>query len=405
MSAACQQPPCPGRVGVANLAGGRGARLDELETQRSEGRSHSRGHRRQIGRQAGLSISLRRREEQLELASRADQRRNARGHRGVAAQAATEQRAPRESDGHTGRQLVQLHRRVLGGAKEEHRVRQATAAGRAECAPGRLGHRRRISIETEDERGRLHDRGRQDRATVTGADVDRHSLVASNDLGELTDVHLEEATPDDLLQHAGRITRSVNSASFGCSAFTGRSVSRGVTVVSDAPAVDDLTARRILEGVHARNGQQLFGFARRLGLTDDEADDVTQEALLRLWRALRGTAVIDDPAAWAFRATYRLAMDRHRLARRWQALAGVLRGAESEAAGLAEPPAGADELIAVWTEVDRLPVRQRQVLYLHYRADLTFEAIGTVLAIEPSSARGHASRGVARLRERLAGGG
>ncbi|MBI3751724.1 MAG: sigma-70 family RNA polymerase sigma factor [Chloroflexi bacterium] len=173
-----------------------------------------------------------------------------------------------------------------------------------------------------------------------------------------------------------------------------------MTVVSDARAIDDLEARRVLEDVHARSSQQLFGFARRLGLTDDEAAEVVQEALLRLWRTLRRGATIDDPRAWTFRTTYRLAMDRHRLRRRWAGFVEGLGG--SDTARLDSiPTSSPDELIAVWAEVNRLPPRQRQVLYLHYRADLTFEAIGRVLGLEASSARGHAARAIARLRDRL----
>jgi RNA polymerase sigma factor (sigma-70 family) len=201
-----------------------------------------------------------------------------------------------------------------------------------------------------------------------------------------------------------RIRVSVNVVGSGCSALADASVSRGVTVVSDAPAVEDRTAKRILEDVHARTGQQLFGFARRLGLTDDEAEEVVQEALLRLWRALRGRTIIDDPAAWTFRATYRLAMDRHRGRRRWQAFLAAVRPTSSEAEGRAAMSAVRDELLSVWSEVDRLPARQRHVVYLHYHADLSFETIGRVLGIRASSARADASRGVATLRERLAGG-
>ncbi len=65
--------------------------------------------------------------------------------------------------------------------------------------------------------------------------------------------------------------------------------------------------------------------------------------------------------------------------------------------------ADADALIAVWTEVDRLPERQRAVFYLRYRADLAFDDIGEILGIDASSARGNASRGLATLRSRLAG--
>ena len=93
--------------------------------------------------------------------------------------------------------------------------------------------------------------------------------------------------------------------------------------------------RRTVEDVHARYGQQLWGFARRLGLADDEANDVVQEALLRLWRAVGAGRPVEQPAAWAFRTTYRLAMDRHRLRRRWQAYVDAHR---LNARGLIERP-------------------------------------------------------------------
>jgi RNA polymerase sigma factor (sigma-70 family) len=158
----------------------------------------------------------------------------------------------------------------------------------------------------------------------------------------------------------------------------------------------DRAARQVVEALHATSAQQLFGFARRLGLLDEEADEVVQEAMFRLWRTLeRGTAV-EAPGAWAFRTTYRLAMDRHRVHRRWRDF--VDRYVPQPSKELVS----ADELLAVWGEVDRLPSRQRAVLYLRYRADLTFEVIGQVLGIDPGSARSNASRGIATLRARLA---
>ena len=41
---------------------------------------------------------------------------------------------------------------------------------------------------------------------------------------------------------------------------------------------------RLVEELQEQRGQALFGFARRLGLTDDQAADAVQETLLRLWR-------------------------------------------------------------------------------------------------------------------------
>jgi RNA polymerase sigma factor (sigma-70 family) len=154
--------------------------------------------------------------------------------------------------------------------------------------------------------------------------------------------------------------------------------------------------QEVVVDVQARSGQALFGYARRLGLSDEQATDAVQEGLVRLWRELRRGTQLERPEAWTFRAVHHLAMDQHRLRRRVEGLAESLRRAASE------PPRDAVDRIAVWSEVDRLPSRQRQVLYLRYRADLTFDDVAAVLGISAGAARSHASRGVEQLRSRFA---
>jgi RNA polymerase sigma factor (sigma-70 family) len=155
----------------------------------------------------------------------------------------------------------------------------------------------------------------------------------------------------------------------------------------------------IVADVQERHGQALFGYARRLGLSDEQAADAVQEALVRLWRELRGSGSIESPTAWTFRTVHHLAMDQHRLRRRIEALTVALgRRTDPE-------PREAVDRIAVWGEVDRLPSRQRQVLYLHYRADLSFDEVGAVLGITAGAARSHASRGIEELRTRFSAGG
>lgn len=143
------------------------------------------------------------------------------------------------------------------------------------------------------------------------------------------------------------------------------------------------------------DGQALFGFVRRLGLTDDQADDVVQEVLARLLAELGRGILVVNPRSWAFQSVYRLAMDQHRLRRR---VAGLV----DRLGSMSPRSMSADDRIVVWGEVDRLPVRQRQVLYLRYRADLTHDEIGQVLGISSSASRSHATQAIATLRARLA---
>lgn len=167
-------------------------------------------------------------------------------------------------------------------------------------------------------------------------------------------------------------------------------------------SVPDAGSERTVHLLYQRRSQEMFGFARRLGLGDEEASDAVQETMLRLWRELDSGAQIVDPDAWAFRTLYRLGIDSHRLTRRLQGL--VERMGDGLAGGRAHldgDPARRVEVDAVWQAVDRLPERQRAVLYLRYRADLPYERIGLALGITPGAARGHASTGLGTLRRRL----
>ena len=163
-------------------------------------------------------------------------------------------------------------------------------------------------------------------------------------------------------------------------------------------ALDTDSLEWIVLDLERQHGQALFGFVRRLGLSDAQAADSVQEVLLRLWSELKAGRSIEQPKAWAFRAIYRLAMDQHRLQRRIGAIAERL-GRSDEARDDATRDAG--DRVAVWAEVARLPERQRHVLYLRYRADLTFEQVGAVMGITASAARSHATQATATLRRRL----
>ena len=161
----------------------------------------------------------------------------------------------------------------------------------------------------------------------------------------------------------------------------------------DASAVETAIATAWLADGDA---QALFGFVRRLGLSDEQADDAVQEVFTRLLAEHRSGIVIANPRAWAYRSIYRLAMDQHRVRTRLRTVIAAL--------GLRSQRRSVDDTdrIAVWGEVDRLPLRQRQVVYLRYRSDLEYQEIGQALGITPSAARSHATQAMASLRTRLA---
>lgn len=174
-------------------------------------------------------------------------------------------------------------------------------------------------------------------------------------------------------------------------------LSRGADASGERLATATHVPALVVAWLEDGDAQALFGFVRRLGLSDEQADDAVQEVITRLLTEHRRGVAIIDPRSWAYRAIYRLAMDQHRFRTRLHAVVGALgrRGERREVDDT--------DRIAVWSEVDRLPVRQRQVIYLRYRSDLGYQDIGHVLGITASAARSHATQAMATLRTTLAG--
>jgi RNA polymerase sigma-70 factor (ECF subfamily) len=104
----------------------------------------------------------------------------------------------------------------------------------------------------------------------------------------------------------------------------------------------------------------------------DQAEDVAQETFVRAlvrWPRIGGYEV---PEAWVRQVALRLAIDSGRRFRR-----GIKTSVRLAAQRHAALP-GPDDSIAftaLGTALRRLPVREREVLALHYLADLPVEAI------------------------------
>ena len=165
----------------------------------------------------------------------------------------------------------------------------------------------------------------------------------------------------------------------------------GATDAGDSPHAR--RADRVVREVDQDHGQGLLGLAIRSGLAHDAAEDAVQEALFRLWQEVRKGVDIINPRAWAFRTLYRIAMDEHRTRRR----AGDIVARLSTRSWKTLDPDIAQR-ISVWKLVDQLPTRQRQVLYLRFKADLSFDQIAATLGITASAARAHATFAATPLR-------
>jgi RNA polymerase sigma factor (sigma-70 family) len=144
--------------------------------------------------------------------------------------------------------------------------------------------------------------------------------------------------------------------------------------------------------VFARERPRLLGLARRVLADAAEAEDVVQEAWLRLAGA---DAEIDSVPAWLTTVTTRLCLDR--LRRRTP-----VPVSDIEVAELADDPADdvalADTVgVALQVVLDRLSPKERVAFVLHDSFGFEFSTIAAVLDTTPVAARKLASRARAKV--------
>ena len=129
----------------------------------------------------------------VRLAAGLEQRGDPAGSRVVEGEGTAEQRAPGKVDRQLIRDPEELERRSLRGRDDEERVGNAATRRRPRRPPRRLGHRRGVRVDSDDERLGLGPRPRHDRPTVAGAEVDDDPVGSGDPLSELADVHLCDA--------------------------------------------------------------------------------------------------------------------------------------------------------------------------------------------------------------------
>jgi RNA polymerase sigma-70 factor (ECF subfamily) len=127
----------------------------------------------------------------------------------------------------------------------------------------------------------------------------------------------------------------------------------------------------------------------------DAAEDAVQEAALSAWRGARRLRAGTQTLRPWFLAILVNECRGIRRGRWWR----VLRLPDLLAAPPAEPDL--DRRWDLRRALDRLPARQRLLLYLYFCLDLPFEEIGPILRISPAAARARLYRITRGLRPQL----
>jgi RNA polymerase sigma factor (sigma-70 family) len=158
--------------------------------------------------------------------------------------------------------------------------------------------------------------------------------------------------------------------------------------------------RGALEELYARLERPIFNVVYRWLWNREEAEDVTQEAFLRVWKARRDV----DPSTVApllYKTALHLASNRRRSKRVWRWLGLDEESEESRA------PAADDELAAeerrrrVRGAVEALPEKLRRIVVLSELSELSYAEIAQVLGIPIGTVGSRRNLALARLAEAL----
>jgi RNA polymerase sigma factor (sigma-70 family) len=126
------------------------------------------------------------------------------------------------------------------------------------------------------------------------------------------------------------------------------------------------------------------------------AEELAQEALVRLWQHWRKVRRLDSPSAWLHRVAINLANSRYR-----RLVSERKAHARMEQERLVEGSSGeTSDAQEVREAIARLPRRQRAALILRFYLDLPYSGVAAAMDVPESTARSLVSRGVARLRDR-----
>jgi len=153
-----------------------------------------------------------------------------------------------------------------------------------------------------------------------------------------------------------------------------------------------------------RLSPRVFGVAMRVMGNRAEAEDVTQEAMLRLWQMApewrRGEAQV---STWLYRVAMNLCIDRKRRA----------RGGHVDLDAVPEPPdparSAAEQLQegarqdALQAALMQLPERQRQAVVLRHLEELSNPEISGIMDISVEAVESLTARGKRALAAALAG--
>lgn len=183
----------------------------------------------------------------------------------------------------------------------------------------------------------------------------------------------------------------------------------------DAPLVEraqagDLDSFRVLFERHQR---RIYGAVLGIVRSSADAEDVTQDAFVRAYRALGSLRHGQAFLPWLYRIAVNLARNhlRDRRAGLWESLdAGVSWDEENLERQIADPGPDPAELVeareaaaVVRDAIDQLPAIHREVIVLHHLQEVPVEEIAQILGCSSGTVKSRLARAREALKRKLRG--
>jgi RNA polymerase sigma-70 factor (ECF subfamily) len=169
---------------------------------------------------------------------------------------------------------------------------------------------------------------------------------------------------------------------------------------------------RAYRALVARYQRQIYSLAMRMVRQPQDAEDLTQETFVRMFRALDRYDPTRPFEAWLFTIASRLCID-HLRRRRLKPISifqqdpgsGEERVIEAEDPGLKpdEQTSHAEEERSTQALIDSLPPHYRVVVVLRHQQDLSYEEIAEMLHLPLGTVKARIHRARALLKRRLEG--
>jgi len=145
---------------------------------------------------------------------------------------------------------------------------------------------------------------------------------------------------------------------------------------------------------------KLFRLAKRLLVSREEAEDATQEILMKLWSKNESIGKYNNIEAFAMTMTKNFCLDRLK-SKQASNLKLVHSNYSDDNASLQKQVEAKDSLSWVERIMEELPEQQKMVLQLRDVEEYDFDEIGELLNMKPTAIRVTLSRARKTVREKL----